>query len=72
MCMTIPLEILSRKNKMAKVRNHLGQVYDVDISLVSNIKKGNWILANANMALKKIRANEAKKIIKIFKDGENG
>jgi len=72
MCMTIPLEIISLKNKMAKVRNHLGQVYDVDISLLENVEKGSWILANANMALKKIRAGEAKKIIKIFKEGEDG
>ena len=72
MCMTIPLEIISRKGKTAKVRNHLSQIYDVDISLLENVEKGNWILANANLGLKKIKPNEAKELLKIFKRGDNG
>lgn len=71
MCMTVPLEVVSQKGSMAKVRNHLGQVYDVDVSLIDNVKKGNWILANANIGLKKIRANEAKELIKLFKSLSN-
>lgn len=67
MCLTIPLKIISIENKKARVSNCQNKIYEVDISLVGNIKKGDWVLANANMALKKIGAKKAKEILNYFK-----
>lgn len=67
MCLTIPLKIISVENKKARVSNCQNKIYEVDISLVGNIKKGDWVLVNTNMALKKIGAKEAKEILNYFK-----
>lgn len=67
MCLTIPLKIVSAKNGKAQVLNSQNKFYEIDISLVGNLRKGDWVLANANMALKKIGAKEAKEILNYFK-----
>lgn len=63
MCLTVPSKISAIKNNKAKVLNSQNNAYEVDISLIKNLKKGDWVLANANIALKKISAKEAKEIL---------
>ena len=66
MCQTVPLKILSIKKNKAKVKNHQDKTYFVDTSLVEKLKKGDWVLANANLAFYKITNSEAKEILKFY------
>ncbi|MBU0707107.1 HypC/HybG/HupF family hydrogenase formation chaperone [Patescibacteria group bacterium] len=61
MCLTIPKKIISIKNKKAKV-----DTGTVDVSIIKNLKAGDWVLVNANLAVQKVSQSEAKKILKLI------
>jgi len=58
MCLTVPLKVKKISGPVAE----LADGRKVSIALVKNIKAGDWILTNANLALNKISAKEAKEI----------
>jgi len=58
MCLTLPYKIEEMKGTKAKLNN--GRIVNTD--LIKKIKVGDWILVNANLALKKITAKEAEEI----------
>ena len=58
MCLTIPKRIISVKDAVARVKNGT-----VNVSLVPRAKAGDWVLVNADLAVRKISAIEAKKIL---------
>lgn len=63
MCLTTPVQIKKVKGSGAEVSD--GR--KVNIDLVKDVKKGDWVLANANLAVSKITAKEAKEINNYFK-----
>ncbi|MFA6410978.1 MAG: HypC/HybG/HupF family hydrogenase formation chaperone [Candidatus Buchananbacteria bacterium] len=63
MCLTIPVQIKEIKDQKAKLAN--GKMVKLD--LIKNPKPGDWLLVNADLALKKITAVEAKEIKNLFK-----
>jgi len=63
MCLTYPVKIVSIKNGLAKIR---GRNLEIKTALVPDAKAGDWVLVNANMALKKITKREAKEINKLY------
>ena len=63
MCLTVPKKIISVKAKVALV-----DTGKINISLVPKTKPGDWVLVNADLAIKKISPAEATKILKLFKD----
>ncbi len=67
MCLTSPAKIISLKNRFASV--YIGSLRRrVNISPIpGKIKKGDWVLVQADLAIKKISAKEAKEILKLFK-----
>jgi len=58
MCLTVPLKIKKIKGQTAE----LVDGREVDIALVKDIKEGDWVLTNANLALDKISQKEAEEI----------
>lgn len=58
MCLTTPV-------KIKKVNGQTAELADgrrINIALVDKVKKGDWILVNANLAVSKISKKEANEI----------
>lgn len=67
MCLATPSKVVKIDGKWADVQagNHQHQV---DLSLLKNIKVGDYIFVHERLAINKIPKSEAKKILKIVKD----
>lgn len=63
MCLTKPQKILKINGQVAELVG--GRM--INIALIKKIKVGDWVLANANLALTKISAKEAQEIIEYLK-----
>lgn len=66
MCFGIPCKIEKINKNKAIVRKG-GKVYDVDISLLSKIKQGDWVLVQGDVGLKKISGQEAEELLNLLK-----
>ncbi len=67
MCLTIPYKIEEIRDHKAMVKKNNKKVVEIDIKLISGLKKGNWVLLLNNLAIEKISAQEAKAIINLYK-----
>ena len=65
MCLTIPAQITKLEKGKAVVREN-DRFKQVQISLVPNLKVGDWILYINDLALEKIPKNEAKEILELL------
>ncbi|MFH1172952.1 MAG: HypC/HybG/HupF family hydrogenase formation chaperone [bacterium] len=63
MCLTIPVKI----KKIDGLRAELVDGRQVNIALLKNLKVGDWVLANADLAVSQITAQEAEEINNILK-----
>ena len=61
MCLTYPVKIIEVKNGLAKIA---GKDLEIKTALVPDAKAGDWVLAHANLALKKVTRKEAEEINK--------
>ena len=62
MCLAIPVQIKQKaKNKKQKVI--VDNNREIDISLVPNVKIGDWLLCHGDLAVNKIDEKEAKQIL---------
>lgn len=66
MCFAIPGKVVKIKNKEATIKT-LNHYHQVDISLLKNVKIGDYLLVHQKMALNKIPKKEAEKILKLRK-----
>ena len=65
MCLTIPKKVTKVKENQAQVKSKAGKSW-VKTHLVGSAKEGDWLLVQADLALKKITDKEAKKIINLL------
>jgi hydrogenase assembly chaperone HypC/HupF len=65
MCFGIPCKIEKISKNKAAVLND-GKVFDIDTSLLSKVKKGDWILVQGDIGFKKLSADEAKECLEVF------
>lgn len=65
MCLTTPGKVIKIKNDTALIQI-LRRQRHVNISALRGVKSGDWVLVQADLALKRISASEAKKISKLF------
>ena len=63
MCLTTPLKIKAIKKELAE----LSDGREVSLALIDNPRVGDWVLANADLAVSKVSAKEAKEINNYFK-----
>jgi len=63
MCLTTPVKIKKIKGTEAE----LADGRRISVVLIEKPKKGDWLLANANLAVSKITAKEAKEISNYLK-----
>jgi len=64
MCLTIPYQVKCPKGEKFVIMAN-GQEKDV-ISPLFKIKKGDWVLTQNNIVVKKITSKQAKKILDLF------
>lgn len=69
MCLAKPYKIKSVNGNIAKVADGK-KSKDIDIRMVSGIKKNDWILTNQNLATSKISEKDALKTIELFNEME--
>jgi len=71
MCFGIPCKIEKVNKNKATVKNG-GKIFDIDISLLPKIKKGDWILVQGDTAMRKISEKEAERCLAVFREFESG
>ncbi|MFA5051004.1 MAG: HypC/HybG/HupF family hydrogenase formation chaperone [Patescibacteria group bacterium] len=64
MCLAIPKKIISVKKNSVLLQSPNGR--ETVISLIK-VKKGDWVLTQNHIVVKKINKNQAEKINKLFK-----
>lgn len=69
MCLSIPAEIIKIENDQASVSVG-GNIYSANISLLENIKPGDFILLHAGFGIQKISDEDAKHTLRLL--GEMG
>jgi hydrogenase expression/formation protein HypC len=67
MCLSIPAQVISIDGQIAEVSVG-GTLVKANLSLVDNIKTGEYILLHAGFALQKINEEEATETLDIFKE----
>lgn len=68
MCLAFPGKIISIKSKEQATVDFDGVKKDVNISLVANAKKGDFVIIHAGFAIEKVEKSRKKEIDKILKD----
>jgi hydrogenase expression/formation protein HypC len=66
MCVAIPAQVIEIINNEAIV-NYGGVKMSVDISLIEDLKIGDYVLVHAGCAMQKIDDDEAQKTLELFK-----
>jgi len=66
MCLTIPKQITSAKNGFFVVKSAKGRQ---EVGSFVKVKKGDWVLTQNNVIVRKISQKEAKEISDLFKKG---
>lgn len=67
MCLAVPGEVVKIEANQAQV-NFSGAYRLVDLSLVPEIKVGDYVLVHAGCAIQIVPADEAKETLKIFQE----
>lgn len=67
MCLSIPSQVVKIKGKRAEVQAN-GHQHQVDLSLLKNVKIGDYLLVHGDLALNKVSKTEAEKIIKMINE----
>ncbi|MCG2808971.1 MAG: HypC/HybG/HupF family hydrogenase formation chaperone [Candidatus Portnoybacteria bacterium] len=67
MCLAIPSKVVKIEGKWANVQAG-DHSHRVNLSLLKNIKVGDYIFIHDELAINKIPKTEAKKILKMIKD----
>lgn len=64
MCLTIPKQVIAAKNGLIKVR---AGKKNQELSSLIKVKKGDWVLAQNSVIIKKITARQAGEVNQLLK-----
>lgn len=67
MCLAIPMKIVELKPGNMGVASIEGVNYDVDLSLLDDVRTGEYIIVHAGFAIEKLDEKDAKERIAMFK-----
>lgn len=68
MCLSIPYQIKKISGHKAICKSYQKKNREINLGIVPELKKGDWILSLNNFAVQKISASQAKKIIKLYEN----
>jgi len=71
MCLALPYKIQSINGQTAVVSCPSERNKKIGLPLVKNLKKGDFVLVQNNLAVRKVTAGEAKEIYKLITDDNN-
>lgn len=64
MCLATPVKVI-KLNKDKAVVDALSEELEVDVSLLKGVKVGDYLLAKGELAIQKLGAEEAEKILRL-------
>jgi len=67
MCLATPSKVIKIKNNCAIVQAE-GHQHEADLSLLKNVKIGDYLLVHDQMAINTVPKTEAKKILKMISE----
>lgn len=67
MCLAIPQQVVKIKGRRALVKSD-SHFHQVDLSLLKNVKVGDFLLAHQELAIGKISKSNARKILKMISE----
>lgn len=70
MCFGIPCKIEKIKKNKAAVLNG-GKVFDIDTSLLTGVGKGDWILVQGDIGMRKVSEEEARNCLAVLEEFQN-
>ena len=65
MCVAVPAKIVKINDKNAEI-NSMGVIKIIDISLVPEVKPGDFVIVHAGFAIQIVDKDEAQKILELF------
>jgi hydrogenase expression/formation protein HypC len=68
MCLAIPGRVIKIKKENKAVVDFLNKEKEIDISLVDNLKKNDWVIAKQSLAINKIDKKDAKEILNMIQN----
>ncbi|OGY26132.1 MAG: hypothetical protein A2Z24_01935 [Candidatus Woykebacteria bacterium RBG_16_44_10] len=70
MCLATPVKVLKLENNKATV-DALGKTSEVDVSLLNEVKIGDYLYSSHGLAIKKVARAEAEEVLKLVKAWDN-
>lgn len=66
MCLATPVKVLKLENNKAIV-DALGKMSEVNVSLLNDVKIGDYLYSSHGIAIKKVARDEAEEVLKLVK-----
>ena len=66
MCLAIPMKVIKKNKDRAMVQSS-GVRRDINISLLKNVKIGNYVIVHAGFAIEKLDEMRAKETLSLFR-----
>ncbi len=67
MCLATPAKVITIKKDWARVKSG-DHIHRVNLGLLKNVKKGDYLIAHGELAINRLNKKEAEKIIKLIEN----
>ena len=68
MCLAVPAKITSRDESGQGTADLMGSEVKVNLCLVPQAKRGDWVIIHAGFAISVMNAKEARETLRLFKE----
>lgn len=70
MCLAIPMKVTEKREDNTGVVESSGVQREVDLSLIQDLKIGDWVLIHAGLAISRLEEEDAQETIKLLKEAK--
>jgi hydrogenase expression/formation protein HypC len=67
MCLAVPAKVITVKDTLAEIELS-GNRMNVDVSLVPEVKPGDYVIVHAGLAIQRYDEEEARKTLELFRE----
>jgi len=68
MCLAVPAKITSKDDSTQGTADYMGSEVKVNLSLVPQAKRGDWVIIHAGFAISVMNAREARETLRLFRE----
>jgi hydrogenase expression/formation protein HypC len=68
MCLGIPAKVVEIDDSQVGKVDYLGTRIKTNLSLLENVKKGDWVIVHAGFAISKLNEEEAKETLDLLRE----